>query len=121
MSVEPRMHSGTEPLALQSSQEEVCRSQKPFAVIYRWRVDPDHQEAFRERWRAVMVELREQFGALGSCLSRDASGDFIAFARWPSEEHRDRTFARRSAADPLPGVLEFEQTRLWVEEDLLSK
>jgi heme-degrading monooxygenase HmoA len=96
-------------------------SQRPFAVLYRWRIDPAHEDAFRQRWRAATIELRDQFGALGSCLTRDAGGNFVAFARWPTEEHRDKAFAARTPADPAPGVLEFEQTKLWVEDDLLSK
>ncbi len=96
-------------------------SQKPFAMLYRWKIDPAHEDEFREGWRAATIELRDHFGALGSCLSRDAEGNFVAFARWPTEEHRERAFAERTPADPAPGVLEFEQTKLWVEDDLLSK
>lgn len=95
-------------------------SQRPFAVLYRWTIDPAHEGAFRERWRSATIELRDHFGALGSCLSRDAEGRFVAFARWPTEEHRASAFVGRAAADPMPGVLAFEETKLWVENDLLS-
>ena len=94
---------------------------KAFAVIYRWRIDPVYEDEFRRRWREATIELRDHYGALGSCLSRDAEGRFVAFARWPSEAHRDAAFAKRTPADPSPGVLEIEQTKLWVEDDLLSK
>lgn len=91
-----------------------------FAVLYRWSVDPGSEDEFRERWRAATIELRDRFGALGSCLARDAGGHFVAFARWPSEAKRDRALAQRAPATPTAGVLLLEQTRLWVEEDLLQ-
>ncbi|WP_158703037.1 hypothetical protein [Allosphingosinicella vermicomposti] len=96
-------------------------SQQPFAVLYRWKIDPAHEDEFRRGWRTATIELRDNFGALGSCLSRDAAGSFFAFARWPSEEHREMALSSRIPADPAPGVLEFEQTKLWVEDDFLSR
>ena len=92
---------------------------KPFAVLYRWEIEPAHEREFIDRWKAATTQLRQEFGALGSCLTRNAEGAFVAFARWPSEEHRDRAFADRRAAPPSPGIVTFEQTKLWVEEDLL--
>jgi hypothetical protein len=59
-------------------------SGKAFAVLYRWTVDPAFESEFRARWRAATVELRDRHGALGSCLSRDSEGAFVAFARWPA-------------------------------------
>ena len=94
---------------------------KPFAVLYRWKIDAAQEVVFSECWRTATLRLRDEYGALGSCLSRDAEGDFVAFARWPSEEQRERAFASNTPADALPGVLQFEQTKLWVEEDLLSR
>ena len=94
-------------------------SEKPFAMLYRWRIDAAHEAEFCERWRAATVRLRDDHGALGSCLSRDAEGNFIAFARWPSEKHREQAVANGIPTDPFPGVMQFEQTKLWVEADLL--
>ena len=92
---------------------------KAFAVLYRWTVDPAHEAYFRERWRAGTRLLRETHGALGSCLTRAENGDFLAFARWPSEAARERAFAERGPREPWPGILTFEETKLTVEEDLL--
>ena len=93
--------------------------QKPFAVLYRWEIKPEHEREFIDRWKASTIRLRREFGALGSCLTRDAEGVFVAFARWPSEEHRDRAFADRRSAPPSLGIVTFERTKLWVEDDLL--
>lgn len=93
---------------------------KPFAVIYRWSVEPEHEDYFVGRWRAGTLRLRDEFGALGSCLSRTEDGDFVAFARWPSEAARARAFEAISPVEPWPGIRKFEETKLWVEEDLLT-
>lgn len=87
------------------------------AVIYRWTVAEEHQAEFRELWHAVTLELRE-LGGLGSCLSRNSSGDFVAFARWPSEKTRTAAFATRGATQ-WKGILHFEEEKLEVEDDLL--
>lgn len=94
---------------------------EPFAVLYRWRVDPEHEAYFVERWRAGTMRLRDEYGALGSCLTRDAEGNFIAFARWPSAAAREAAFAARGPLEPWPGILSFEETKLSVVEDLLTR
>ena len=89
-----------------------------FAVVYRWSVEAEHQAAFRERWHAVTLVFRDEHGGFGSCLTRDEKGDFVAIALWPSEAARTAAFAARGVREPLPGVLEFEEIRLEVEDDL---
>jgi len=91
---------------------------KPFAVLYRWRVQPAQEAAFAARWREGTERLKS-LGGLGSCLCRDETGDFVAFARWPSEAARAEAFAALGPRAPFPGVLAFEETRLSVEADLL--
>ena len=95
-------------------------AEKAFAVIYRWSVDPEHEEDFRQRWHIGTLRLKKDFGALGSCLARADNGDFVAFARWPSEAARARAFAAIQPPDPSPGIRSFEETKLWVEEDQLT-
>ena len=93
---------------------------KPFAVLYRWSVEPEHEESFLKRWHAGTRCYRESHGSIGSCLCRAANGDFIAFARWPSEAAREQAFAAVGAFEPWPGIREFEETRLSVEDDQLT-
>lgn len=95
-------------------------AQKEFAVIYRWSVDPAHETYFRQRWKQGTERLRA-LGSLGSCLTRAVDGDFIAFARWPSEAMREEAFKSLSPFEPWPGILRFEETKLSVEEDLLTR
>ncbi|MBC7987507.1 MAG: antibiotic biosynthesis monooxygenase [Sphingomonadaceae bacterium] len=91
-----------------------------FAVLYRWAVEPDHEAYFIERWRAGTALLRDRYGALGSCLARTDEGEFIAFARWPSEEARAAAFAARGPLEPWPGIASFSETKLSVIADLLT-
>ena len=96
-------------------------TRKPFAVLYRWSVDLEHEDYFRERWHAGTLRLKKEFGALGSCLTRAENGDFIAFARWPSEAARQRAFAAIEPFEPWPGIRSFEETKLSVEDDQLTQ
>ena len=91
-----------------------------FAILYRWAVEPEHEEYFRQRWRAGTLILKRDHGALGSCLTRAENGDFVAFARWPSEAARAKAFAERGPLEPWPGIISFEETKLAVEDDLLT-
>lgn len=95
-------------------------AQKEFAVIYRWSVDPAHESYFRERWMRGTKRLKA-LGSLGSCLTRAGNGDFIAFARWTSEGAREKAFEAIAPLEPWPGILSFEETKLSVEEDLLTR
>ncbi len=88
-----------------------------FAVIYRWTVAEEHHDAFRARWRRGTLHLRDH-GSLGSCLTRDESGDFVAIALWPSEAAREAAFSAGSLDEPWPPVAKFEERKLRIEDDL---
>ncbi|HEY4028528.1 MAG TPA: antibiotic biosynthesis monooxygenase [Candidatus Dormibacteraeota bacterium] len=60
-----------------------------FAVIYRWRVRPDREEAFVEGWRRVSGAVRDRFGSYGSRLHRSEDGLFVSYGRWPDREARE--------------------------------
>lgn len=74
-------------------------AEKEFAVIYRWKVESEHEAYFRERWRCGTERLKG-LGSRGSSLSRTENGDFIAFARWPNERTREEAFAALSPFEP---------------------
>ncbi len=67
------------------------------AIIYRWRLKPGKQEQFRKAWRRRTVELREEAGALGSALHRTDDDIWVAYARWPNPEERERARNERPA------------------------
>ena len=92
-------------------------SDGPIAVIYRWRIAAAAETAFRERWGKTTLDLRK-LGGLGSMLSRNAAGEWVALALWPSREARAAAFEGRPSPSPLPGVDFLEEEVLDVVDDL---
>ncbi|GAC1314152.1 MAG: hypothetical protein NVSMB21_25450 [Vulcanimicrobiaceae bacterium] len=64
-----------------------------FVAVYRWRIRPDAEEAFRASWRRITEIIVERCGSGGSHLFRDGDGTLVAIALWPSREARERCFA----------------------------
>jgi heme-degrading monooxygenase HmoA len=96
-----------------------------FAVLYRWKVRPDAEEAFIAAWR-VATGAFTAIGALGSRLHRGDDGDLYAYAEWPSRE----AWETAKMCSPVDGAtaalmrdstLEFEAKPLDVEVDLLMR
>ncbi|WP_420608269.1 hypothetical protein [Novosphingopyxis sp.] len=90
---------------------------RPFIALYRWRVEPEHDAAFRQEWRSVTLAMREA-GALGSCLTTASDGTFAAIALWPSEDARAAAFAANSHIVMSVPATRLEELRLTVEDDL---
>ena len=88
-----------------------------FVAIYRWKVEPEHENAFRDRWHQTTLAGR-RLGAFGSCLTRDEAGDFVAIALWPSEEARAAAFTAMGPQEPWLGAQRVNETKLLVEDDL---
>lgn len=87
-----------------------------FVVLYRWRLHPGLEASFVDAWSRITELLLTDGGSLGSRLHRGSDGIWYAYAQWPSDEARQRAFARlhdaalsaqmRAAiADTLPGVV----------------
>lgn len=66
------------------------------AVIYRWRVDSKHEAEFRRRWHEITRDIVQHHGGGGSRLHHAESGEWVAYARWPSKTDRDRAFEARA-------------------------
>ena len=54
-----------------------------FCVLYRFRVRPGHEQAFREAWAAVTRAIRAGRGGLGSRLHHVEGDLWAAYAQWP--------------------------------------
>jgi hypothetical protein len=67
-----------------------------FVAVYRWRLDPAREDAFREGWARITRLARERCGSGGSALFRAADGTWVAIARWPTRGDRERCFAAGS-------------------------
>ena len=92
-------------------------SLRPFIVIYRWQVEHAYESGFRAAWREVTSEGCA-FGSLGSCLTRDANGEFVAIALWRDEAARAAAFARMTPGSTWDGAKRIAETKLYVEDDL---
>lgn len=88
------------------------------AILYRWRVEPEHEESFRASWREATLRLRGDGIARGSCLTRDENDEFVAIALWPSLAAREQAFTAAPPLDPWPGVTRISETRLTIVENL---
>lgn len=95
------------------------------AAIYRWRVAPENEDDFRRRWHDITVDIMARHGGGGSRLHRAENGDFVAYARWPSKEARDKAFAdyskdRNRSIPQREGKAELiEEIWLDITDDLL--
>ncbi len=66
------------------------------AVIYRWRVEKKHEAEFQRRWHEITQDILQHHGGGGSRLHKAENGEWVAYARWPSRQDRDRAFAARA-------------------------
>ncbi len=64
-----------------------------FAVLYRWRIHPDHEPQFVEAWSKITARLHAERGSRGARLHKGGDGLWYSYAQWPSAETRSRAFA----------------------------
>lgn len=93
------------------------KASKGFIAIYRWEVEPEHEQTFRERWGRTTMAGRN-LGAFGSCLARDREGRFVAVALWPSQAARAAAFEAMGPQDPWIGARRVEEIKIEVEDNL---
>lgn len=62
------------------------------AVLYRWRLKPGRDAAFREAWAEGTRRIHETCGSHGAALNQDAEGVYWSYALWPSEAVRKACF-----------------------------
>ncbi len=95
-----------------------------FAVIYRWRLRPGKTEQFVQGWHRVTAAIHAQCGSYGSRLHQADDGTWVAYARWPDAQTRDRCVA----ADPEGTAMmreaieeRFPETRMQIVDDMLAE
>jgi hypothetical protein len=49
-----------------------------FAVLYRWKIKPGSEDAFRAAWTAMTEAIAKRSETGGSRLHRSADGEFVA-------------------------------------------
>ena len=80
-----------------------------FAVIYRWKVDPEQEGLFMSAWEALTHAIRDGRGGMGSRLHRNDEGHFVAYAQWPDRETWEKSQAKEStdpeASEAMQGTI----------------
>ncbi len=95
-----------------------------FAVVYRWRLKAGHEESFTRGWEMVTRAIHETCGSYGSRLHRGDDGTWVAYARWPDAETRDRCQHAESEGSRLMAEAVDERLptiTMWVTSDLLAE
>jgi ribosomal-protein-alanine N-acetyltransferase len=62
------------------------------AILYRWRLKPGRDDAFRAAWTEGTKRIHKACGSYGACLHRGEDGIYWSYAVWPSEETRRGCF-----------------------------
>jgi len=57
-----------------------------FAVIYRFRIAPQAEDAFIQAWSRLTELIRDHRGGRGSRLHRGDDGIYYAYAQWPDRQ-----------------------------------
>ena len=97
-----------------------------FAVIYKWKIKPGSEEAFRKAWAERTLEIKKAYGGLGSRLHKSEEDSYIAYAQWPSKEAWSGNVGKKESPSQASKVmkeatLDFEILHtLDVLEDLLE-
>lgn len=68
-----------------------------FAVIYRGFILPGKEGEYQQAWKQVATYFKESSGALGSCLHKSETGEWIAYSRWPDKQTRDASWPKEEA------------------------
>jgi len=94
-----------------------------FAVIYRWRIKPGREDDFATAWEHMTRRIAAECGSGGSALFRAEDGTFVAIARWPDRETRERCRITDPALETMRDCIEspFEEQRLDGLLDLWGK
>lgn len=95
-----------------------------FAVVYRWRVRPEKEQLLVDGWHRVTLAIRQECGSYGSRLHRADDGTWVAYARWPDRETREKCGAPDPVGEAMMrGAIDeyFAETRLTLVDDLLAE
>jgi heme-degrading monooxygenase HmoA len=96
-----------------------------FAVLYRFKLKPGTEPAFREAWRAGTLAIRKLYGTSGSRLHRTDGGELLAYAVWPDRATWEKAQTLPSARPESGAVMRecmaepLTTTPLGIVDDLL--
>lgn len=90
-----------------------------FAVIYRFKLKPEQEIAYREYWHKIATYFVQERGAIGSCLHKGEDNLWVAYSRWPDKATRDAAWPGNEETDePLPEeIFDIMQKMLAIKEE----
>lgn len=56
-------------------------------VLFRWDINPAHEQIFKEGWSELVQRNIEKYGALGSRLHKTKDNQWVSYSQWISEAH----------------------------------
>ncbi len=59
-------------------------------VLFRWDINPLHEQDFKEGWSEIIHRNIEKYGALGSRLHKSTDNHWVSYSQWVSEEHYNK-------------------------------
>lgn len=65
-----------------------------FVAVYRMRLNPGHEDQYGRDWHDATQVAIDRYGSGGSALFKADDGTWVAIARWPDREARQRFFER---------------------------
>lgn len=94
-------------------------------VLYRWKIKEGREAEFREGWRRLTLEIRNERSGWGSRLHKAEDETWIAYAQWKDRETwtaaQSMTFVDQAAATMIRESVEtrFPDVFMNVVDDLL--
>lgn len=89
------------------------------AVIYRSKIISGKEELYIECWREISAFLKNNKGALGSCIHQDVqSGLWVIYSRWPDLETKEKSWPLDGKEDLPEGILRISDLMLSCVEEI---
>lgn len=98
------------------------------AVLYHWKLKPGTEDIFRKAWTEATNAIHKTCASYGARLHEGADGLFWSYARWPSEDVRQKCWENEGLGDlPCFGTMRdcieerFPEIVLTLTDDELSE
>jgi quinol monooxygenase YgiN len=104
-----------------------------FCVIYKFTVEPNQEDQFRQHWLAVTQWYYRNAGSLGARLHRASTGEYIAYipcasrAEWEQQGEMSDTElqahrqAMRECCEAVEVLYELDVTDDWLQRDVFGR
>lgn len=70
------------------------------AAIYRFHLQPDQVETYKQHWDNLTNYFIDYCGAIGSCLHQGDNGLWLAYSRWPDNQTRQNAWPGDGEINP---------------------